>query len=146
MTSVGQESPIRIGKLEFTDPALDNVVIDAWRGEIRLVIGECAPPFTWERPNRVEFCFTGVLEIRSYANGPGSSRGELWEAGERPADTEVERAPDGRIRLTGTAFRKDMGFTWLSEATDVPRLVWLAADVFYIEFIYAGEVAHRVLT
>lgn len=143
MASVNQRAAIVVGGATFLDPVLEDVHIDAWRGQIRLLIGECAAPYSWDDPRRVEVQFDRVLEVRAYRGNPVFSRGELTEAGEEPADTSFVREADGRIRLTDMTFRKDFGFAWRADATTDVRFVWIAADVFYLEFLYSGAASYH---
>ena len=138
-------TPLVIGGIEFIEPVLENVVIDHWNARIELVVGETEPPHSWKRPHVTRFTFTGVIEVRAHRGTPPTKRDEISEAGEVDAGNEVERTQAGNIRLLNTAFRNPakVGFTWAASAPNAPRLVWVASDASYIEFVYAGEVSHE---
>jgi hypothetical protein len=132
-----------IGGIGFADPALDGVVIEAWDGRVRIRVAECAPPYGSDNPRRVEIVFDGVIEIRAFRADPRFQQEEIWDAGEEEATAQVERIGTGNVRLINTAFRRDLGFTWAATAWRMPRLVSIASDGFYIEFLYGGNVTHR---
>ena len=138
------DEEIVIGGAEFVDPALEDVVIEAWNGRVRILVAECAPPYGPDNPRRVEIVFEGVIETRAFRADPQFPQEEIWGAAEEEATAEVERIDTGNVRLVNTAFRTDLGFTWAATAWRKPRLVSIASDGFYIEFLYGGKVTHRV--
>jgi hypothetical protein len=136
--------PLSIGGITFQEPVLEGAVFDAWDARIRLHVAECAPPYNWDNPRRVEVVFDGVIEIRAFRANPRFEREEIWEAGEEEA-THVQDMDNENVRLTNTAFRRNLGFTWTATASRMPHLVSIASDGFYIEFLYGGNVTHRDL-
>ena len=141
MAANTSRGPLSIGGMTFEQPVLESAVFEAWDARMRLHVAECAPPHDWDNPRRVEFVFDHVIEARLFRANPRFEREEIWETGEEKA-TLVEDVGAGNVRLTNTAFRKELGFTWTAAAPRTPRLVWIASDGFYIEFLYAGSVAH----
>jgi len=143
-----------IAGIDFIQPILVGLFIDCGIGQIQLIAGESAPPYSWETPKYFKFIFEELIEIRSYTSRMPCyidrnerrpsvfSKEEIDWCQDLDAHNEIEFLKDGRGVLKNTVFRDlgPSGKTWHVWNPKSVRLFWLNSDLMYIEFLYSGKI------
>ncbi|NJL99660.1 MAG: hypothetical protein HC924_13060 [Synechococcaceae cyanobacterium SM2_3_2] len=145
---------VSIAGINFVEPILVGLRIDCGIGHIHLIVGESAPPFSWETPKYFKFVFEEVIEIRGYMSRKScfinndenqfrvNQKEEIDWTQDLDAQDEIDFLSDGSGVIKNTAFRDpgSSGRIWRVWDPKSLRLFWLSSDLTYIEFLYCGRV------
>lgn len=143
-----------IAGVDFIEPILAGLLIDFGIAQIHLIVGESAPPHSWENPKYFRLVFEEIIEIRSYISRMPCyidrnekrpivfSKEEIDWGQDLDAQNEIEFLSNGRGVLKNTVFRDlgSSGRTWQVWDPKSVRLFWLNSDSMYIEFLYSGKI------
>jgi len=151
-----------IAGIDFASPILDGLLIDCWIGQVHLIIGELAPPYSNDSPRKYyKFIFTEVLEIKSCIDsyffyekykysgieikhfiGESTDWQDIDWIEDQDGSSKIEVVDDGRDGVQRVIFRDlpPYGRTWRVRDTKCIRRFVLESDLQRIEFLYCGKI------